>query len=63
MTTKKRIEKLEKQAKPEDEEIIFALIWNDGTYEVGDETMTEAEYIARYGKNSDEKVIHLKWID
>ena len=49
MTTKKRIEKLEKQAKPEDEGFILVWILNDGTYQVGDEIMTEAEYLARYG--------------
>ena len=63
MTPKKRIEKLEKQAKPEDEGYILVWILNDGTYQVGDEIMTEAEYIARHAKNPDEQVIHLKWID
>ena len=60
MTIKKRIDKLEKQANPEDEETIFALIWDDGTCEVGDETMTKAEYLARYGKR---KTIRLKWLE
>ena len=48
MTTKKRIEKLERKANPEDDE--FRIVWvYDGTYQVGDEIMTEAEYLARYG--------------
>jgi hypothetical protein len=47
MTTKKRIEKLERKANPEDDE--FRIVWvYDGTYQVGDEIMTEAEYLARY---------------
>ena len=49
MTTKKRIEKLERKANPEDDEFRFVWVLGDGTYQVGDEIMTEAEYLARYG--------------
>ena len=59
MTTKKRIEKLERKANPEDDE--FRIVWvYDGTYQVGDEIMTEAEYLARYGNR---KMIQLEWMD
>jgi len=48
MTTKKRIEKLERKANPEDDEFRIVWVLDDGTYQVGDEIMTEAEYLARY---------------
>jgi len=60
MTTKKRIEKLERKANPEDDEFRFVWVLGDGTYQVGDEIMTEAEYLARYGNR---KRIQLKWME
>ena len=60
MTTKKRIEKLERKANPEDDEFRIVWVLDDGTYQVGDETMTKAEYLARYGKR---KTIRLKWLE
>jgi len=48
MTIKKRIEKLERKANPEDDEFRIVWVLDDGTYQVGDEIMTEAEYLARW---------------
>jgi len=63
MTTKKRIEKLERKANPKPDYLVVIGGWGDDRYEVGGEIMTKEEVIARYGEDVFGTVIILKWAD